>query len=231
MASSANHPMTNQSTVQSIMLPIDQPDSVRSGEELPLAPLAVYLQETIPELSGPLTVAQFPRGYSNLTYLLRMGDRELVLRRPPFGANIASAHDMAREYRVLSGLVKVYAKAPHPLAYCDNEAIVGAPFYVMERLTGVVLRAQPPAGVRLTPQLMQELSQAAIDNLAAIHSLDYRAAGLADLGRPAGYVERQIRGWARRYRNAQTDELPDLDRLISWLEQHMPGRIRRRNHP
>jgi aminoglycoside phosphotransferase (APT) family kinase protein len=200
---------------------IDRASDVRTGEELPVAALEAYLKVQLPELSGPLRIAQFPKGYSNLTYLLSMGDRELVLRRPPFGAAIKSAHDMGREYRVLSGLIKVYPKAPRPLVYCPDESVIGAEFYVMERLQGIILRAQPPEGIDLTPLLMEKLSIAAIDNLAAIHALDYHAAGLEELGRPAGYVERQIRGWARRYRNAQTDELREIEETIVWLEGHM----------
>ncbi|MEZ4870388.1 MAG: phosphotransferase family protein [Caldilineaceae bacterium] len=202
---------------------IDRPTTVRQGEELDLAALAAYLTAHLADGSGPLRVEQFPSGYSNLTYLLRWGERELVLRRPPFGANIKSAHDMGREYRVLSGLRKVYTKVPEPLLYCEDESVLGAPFYVMARVHGVILRAQPPQGVSLTPSLMQQLSVAAIDTLAEIHHLDYTAAGLADLGRPAGYTARQISGWTRRYRNAQTDELPALEAIITWLEQHQPA--------
>jgi aminoglycoside phosphotransferase (APT) family kinase protein len=201
---------------------IDQATTVRRGEELDLPSLEVYLAAKVPELRGPLVIEQFPRGYSNLTYLLRMGSRELVLRRPPFGANIQSAHDMGREYRVLSGLIRVYPKVPRPLLYCEDLDIIGAPFYVMERVQGMILRAQPPRGLALPPELMSKLSAALIDNLAVIHAVDYQAAGLADLGKPAGYVGRQIGGWARRYRNAQTDDLPAVEQAITWLEQHMP---------
>ena len=202
---------------------IDQPTTVRAGEELDLARLADYLIQQLTNASGPLVVEQFPSGYSNLTYLLRLGEQELVLRRPPFGANIKSAHDMGREYRVLSGLRRVYAKVPRPLLYCEDEAVLGAPFYVMERVRGMVLRAQPPKEVALTPAVMARLSEQAIDTLAELHSLDVVAAGLADLGRPQGYVERQISGWTRRYRAAQTDEVPTLEQIMPWLAQHLPA--------
>jgi len=170
-----------------------------------------------------LTVAQFPSGYSNLTYLLRMGDDQLVLRRPPLGANIRSAHDMGREYRVLTGLRKVYTKVPRPLLYSEDEQIIGAPFYVMERIKGVILRAQPSQPIPLAPSLMQQLSLATADTLAEIHALDYVAAGLAELGRPQGYVARQVSGWTRRYRNAQTDDYLTLEVIIEWLERHLPA--------
>lgn len=121
---------------------IDQATTIRPGEELNSEQLYAYLTAHLPELSGPLAIEQFPRGFSNLTYLLRMGERELVLRRPPFGANIKSAHDMGREYKVLAGLIQVYPQVPRPLLYCADENVIGAPFYVMERVKGVILRAQ-----------------------------------------------------------------------------------------
>jgi len=201
---------------------IDQASTIRPGEELDLGHLERYLAEQLPEMAGPLAIEQFPSGYSNLTYLLRMGDRELVLRRPPFGAQIKSAHDMGREYKVLSALIGVYPKVPRPLLYCAHETVIGAPFYVMERVKGIILRAQPSRDIDLTPALMQKLSLAAIDNLAAIHAVDYTAAGLGDLGRPQGYVARQVEGWTRRYHNAQTDELADIEAIRTWLAAHLP---------
>jgi aminoglycoside phosphotransferase (APT) family kinase protein len=173
---------------------IDRSSAVRPGEELPHEVLREYLAAHLPELDdGPLTVEQFPSGFSNLTYLLRIGDRELVLRRPPIGAKIKTAHDMSREYRILSHLYPVYNKVPRPLLFCDDETILGAPFYVMERVQGVILRAQPPRGIDLTPMLMRSLSETFIENLASIHEIDYEAAGLGDLGSPQGYVKRRLR--------------------------------------
>jgi aminoglycoside phosphotransferase (APT) family kinase protein len=201
---------------------IDQPAPVRRGEELNLVNLERYLLAHLPNTNGPLTVEQFPSGFSNLTYLLRLGGRELVLRRPPFGANIKSAHDMGREYRVLSGLQAVYAKAPRPLLYCDDETVIGAPFYVMERLHGVILRGQGSARINPAPDLMRRIGAAAIDNLAALHAVDYVAAGLNELGKSEGYVARQIEGWIKRYRAAQTDDIADIETLIGWLTTNMP---------
>jgi len=203
-------------------LMLDQPQTIRSGEELNIARLQAYLQANLPELHSSLVVQQFPRGYSNLTYFLQFGDRELVLRRPPFGAKIKTAHDMAREYRILSGLIQAYPKVPRPLLYCDDESIIGAPFYVMERVNGVILRAKPPAGINLSPELMGRLSESCIDNLADIHQIDFAKANLSELGKPAGYVERQIRGWTQRYQNARTDEIPEIERTIAWLNANLP---------
>lgn len=202
---------------------IDQPTTVRTGEELDLLRLADYLAHHLTNAKGPLVVEQFPSGYSNLTYLLRMGEQELVLRRPPFGANIKSAHDMGREYKVLAGLRRVYAKVPTPLLYCEDEHVIGAPFYVMMRVRGMVLRANPPRDLVLPPTLLKRLSEQAIDTLAEIHGLDVAAAGLGDLGRPQGYTERQISGWTRRYRAAQTDEVPTLEQIMPWLQETLPG--------
>jgi len=200
---------------------IDQPTAVRPGEELDLGRLQAYLSENMPDLVGPLVVEQFPSGHSNLTYLLRVGEREVVLRRPPFGARIKTAHDMGREYRILSYLVRVYPKVPRPLLYCGDEFVLGAPFYLMERLEGIILRTAQPKGLELTPALMRRLSENLIDNLVEIHQIDYEATGLACLGRPVGYVRRQIEGWIRRYQNARTDDIPEIDRVTAWLAEHI----------
>ncbi len=201
---------------------IDRPRTVRPGEELDMAALEAYLTREIPGLEGPLQVDQFGKGFSNLTYLIRAGDRELVLRRPPFGAKIKSAHDMGREYRILSHLDAVYSKVPRALVYCADESVLGAPFYVMKRLRGVILRAEPPAGIDLSPRRMRAISEAFVDNMVTIHGLDYVAAGLGDLGRPEGYVERQITGWTGRYEKARTDDVPAIERVAAWLLEHKP---------
>ena len=203
-------------------LELDTATSVRPGEELPVAALEAYLAKHLPDASGPLTVEQFRHGHSNLTYLLRLGDQEFVLRRPPFGNQVKSAHDMGREFRVLSKLSGVYLPAPRPYIYCDDTGVLGAPFYVMERRPGVVLRRADNPGLTIDPPTARRLSEALIDNLARLHALDYKAAGLADLGKPEGYVARQVSGWITRYANARTDPLPEMDRIAEWLTDHKP---------
>jgi aminoglycoside phosphotransferase (APT) family kinase protein len=202
---------------------LDTATTVRPGEELPVAALEAYLAKCLPAASGPLTVQQFPQGYSNLTYLLRTGDQELVLRRPPFGNQVKTAHDMGREYRVLSKLCAVYPPAPKPLVYCEDDSVLAVPFYVMERRRGIILRRADNPG-SLDPPTARRLSEALIDNLARLHALDYKTAGLADLGKPDGYVARQVTGWINRYVNAQTEPLPAMDRIAQWLAEHMPTR-------
>ena len=203
---------------------MDKPATVRPGEALDADKLAAYLRQHVPGLpeSAALQVEQFPSGHSNLTYLLRIGERELVLRRPPFGAKIKTAHDMGREYLILSRLADVYAKVPRVLVYCEDETVLGVPFYVMERLKGIILRAAAPKGLELSPTLMRALSENMLDNLVEIHRVDYQAAGLGDLGRPAGYARRQIEGWTQRYANARTDDVPDIERVAAWLAEHTP---------
>jgi aminoglycoside phosphotransferase (APT) family kinase protein len=198
---------------------IDRARAVRSGEELDEERLGKFLATH--GFPGKLRVEQFPGGYSNLTYLLAVGSQEFVLRRPPRGANIRSAHDMGREYRLLSALHPIYPKVPRPLLECSDENVLGFPFYLMERVRGLILRG---AGTALcTPELMGRLSGGLIDLQADLHSLDYRAAGLAQLGKPEGYVARQIGGWSERWRKAQTDELPQADQVIAWLEREQPA--------
>src|SRR5439155_26326836 len=171
---------------------------------------------------GPLSVEQFPHGHSNLTYLLRRGPSEWVLRRPPFGNQVKTAHDMGREYRVLSKLCTVFPAAPRPYLYCEDESVLGAPFYLMERRSGVVLRKTLPPGLAIDPPTARQLGLALIDNLARLHSLDYRQIGLGDLGKPDGYVSRQVSGWSNRYVQARTDDVPAMERVARWLGEHLP---------
>ncbi len=204
----------------------DQAGTVRAGEELDLARLQPFLQEHFGH-SGPVSVEQFPSGHSNLTYLVRVGDeragsREVVLRRPPFGSKVRSAHDMAREYRVLSKLHPAYPFAPKALLYCDDLSILNAPFYVMEPIRGMIVRRDPPLGVPFPPETARRLSEAFLDNLARLHCLDYTAIGLADLGKPQGYLERQVKGWIERYHNSKTHDLPEVERISAWLTERMP---------
>ena len=204
----------------------DQAGTVRAGEELDLSRLQPFLQEHL-GYSGPISVEQFPSGHSNLTYLVRLGNerlgsREVVLRRPPFGSKVRSAHDMGREYRVLAKLHAAYSVAPKTLLYCDDLSILNAPFYLMEPIRGMILRRELPPEVPFPPETARRLSEAFVDNLARLHRLDYAAIGLADLGKPQGYLERQVRGWIERYHDSKTHDLPEVGRISTWLTERMP---------
>lgn len=193
--------------------------SVRPGEELSEANLRRFLQTEFPEKSGSISIEQFPGGASNLTYLVRLGDEEYVLRRPPFGNTIKSAHDMSREFKVLEKLSPVYPPAPKPLVYCDDESVMGSEFYLMERRLGLILRSKMP---EVSVNEAQKICGSFIGNLANLHSLDYQAIGLGDFGKPEGFARRQVEGWTKRYFNAKTDEWPELESTIEWLNSRIP---------
>lgn len=198
----------------------DQAKAVRPGEELDIKALAAYLEAEV-GVVGAVSVEQFPGGHSNLTYLVHHGDREYVLRRPPFGSKVKSAHDMGREVAVLSKLAPVFPRAPHVIAYCDRPEVLGAPFYLMERRRGVILRKDLPEG--LDPHRIAQLCAALIDCLADLHAVDFRAAGLGDFGKPQGYVERQVKGWSERYVASQTDDIAAMTEVAAWLAAHRPA--------
>tara|TARA_B110000211_G_C13995789_1_gene516124 strand:+ start:1 stop:981 length:981 start_codon:yes stop_codon:yes gene_type:complete len=173
-----------------------------------------------------LEVLQFPSGYSNLTYLLKLGKKELVLRRPPHGAKIKSGHDMGREFRILSGLHPIYNKVPKSFLYCEDLTVIGAQFYIMERMEGVIFRGHTPKEQLPNPDQMRNLSKAFVSTLAEIHTLDYHAAGLETLGRPKGYIKRQIEGWTKRYINAKTDDFEAIEKTYTWLNKNIPTQQR-----
>jgi aminoglycoside phosphotransferase (APT) family kinase protein len=201
---------------------LDHPTAIRSGEELDLAKLEPYLRRQFPDASGELQVRQFPSGHSNLTYSVHLGTTELVLRRPPFGSKVKSAHDMSREFRVLSKLHSAYATAPQALFYCDEPEIIGAPFYVMEPVRGIILRRKLPPGLDFSAEKANKLSESFVENLIRLHRVDYAAAGLADLGKPEGYLERQVRGWTERYYGSKTHDYPEVEKISSWMQQQLP---------
>jgi aminoglycoside phosphotransferase (APT) family kinase protein len=202
---------------------LDASSPVRSGEELDVDRLKTYLAEQLRHPIEDVVIEQFPQGFSNLTYLVRCGGDEYVLRRPPFGNQVKSAHDMGREFNVLSKLSRVYELAPKPVVYCTDESVLGASFYLMERRRGVILRRKLPPGFVPDPDTFHKLGLAFIDNLARLHALDYQVAGLGDLGKPEGYVERQVNGWIQRYEKAKTDLWPVVDDVARWLTTNRPA--------
>jgi len=202
---------------------------VRADEQLDWARLTAWLRERLPacgvpglDVSREPTVAQFPGGHSNLTYLVRFGDTDVVVRRPPIGPVAPTAHDMAREFRWLSAMHPVFPLAPRPYLLCEDASIVGAVFYAMERRRGIVVRLEePPALANAVAR--RRLSGTMIDTLADLHAIDVAGNGLQTLGKPAGFVERQVRGWTERWQRSRTDALPEMDALAAWLRDHLPG--------
>lgn len=201
----------------------DEPVDVRSGEELDIAKISVFIKDSIPGLKGELTVKQFPSGFSNLTYLVKAENREMILRRPPFGKKPKSGHDMLREYRILKALKPVFHYCPEPLVYTDDPAVMGCPFYIMDRIKGLIIRKKLPDGLEMDPASARTLSENLIKVLCELHSVDYRKAGLSDFGKPEGYVRRQVEGWIGRYRDARTPDAPDYEEIMKWLTEKMPA--------
>ncbi|WP_172799231.1 phosphotransferase family protein [Bacillus sp. FJAT-29814] len=196
---------------------------VRKGEELNLTILEKFLRSSIDNLpNSSLEILQFSAGHSNLTYQIRMGDWEAVLRRPPLGPVAPKAHDMEREFRILSELNPIFPAAPKPYVFSDNLEIVGSPFFIMERKHGVVLDTSFPEGVKVTPELCKQISEIMVDKLAELHAIDYKRTGLTQLSKPEGFIERQVHGWIGRYNRAKTDEIAEVDALMEWLVEHYP---------
>ena len=202
---------------------------VRTGEELEWTRLESWLREQLsqsdlPERDRrePMRVAQFPGGHSNLTYLVSFGPTELVVRRPPFGPVAPTAHDMAREYRWLAAVHPAFPLAPRAYARCEDPAIIGSVFYVMERRHGLVVRDKEPPGIQDHQAVRRAVSLATIDALADLHAIDIASAGLAHLGKPHGFVERQVRGWTDRWNRSRTSDLPEMEAVSRWLVESLP---------
>ncbi len=202
---------------------------VRASEQLDWAALSSYVRAKLSVVLGeefdaaaPFAVEQFLGGHSNLTYLLRFGNQEFVLRRPPFGPVPPKAHDMAREYRILEAVHPVYPLAPRPFVLCEDAKIINATFYLMERRRGTVVRTAEPPELAERPAERRRASIALVNALADLHTIDIEAHGLGTLGKPAGFVERQVRGWSERWHKSQTTELPEMDALAVWLSERLP---------
>lgn len=198
---------------------------VRDEDAFDVGAVDAWLRERVPGLTGPPQVRQFSGGASNLTYLLRYPERELILRRPPAGTKAASAHDMAREHRVQSALKPVFPYVPEMVGLCRDESVIGTDFYVMERIAGTILRKELPPGLGLDAAGLRGLCESAFDRLADLHAVDPGAAGLDDLGRGPGYVRRQVEGWSRRYRAAKTWNVPSFERVMRWLDANQPDDV------
>jgi aminoglycoside phosphotransferase (APT) family kinase protein len=202
---------------------------VRGGEELDWPALVAYIRWHLRDgdipglrLDSEPEVSQFPGGHSNLTYLIRFGGAELVVRRPPLGPVPPRAHDMAREFRWLTALHPVFPLAPRPYLLCEDPSVLGCVFYVMERRRGIVVRGEEPMQLAGHQNVRRRLSEAMIDTLADLHRIDVTGPPIAGLGRPIGFLDRQVRGWRERWERSKLDEIPVMDSMALWLAAHQP---------
>ncbi len=196
---------------------------VRPGEELDHKALRQYLsqQSLVSDPDAELNVSQFSNGYSNLTYLLDIEAKQYVLRRPPKGA-IKRGHDMSREYKVLSRLYKGFRKSPKALCYTDDESVIGSSFYIMEKIDGIILSPKEAFKRKISPEEFPVIANSWLDTFVELHAVDYKAVGLEDLGRPVGYVQRQVENWSKQYLKAATMEVPEAHTVMKWLDENQP---------
>ncbi|MBT8184039.1 MAG: phosphotransferase family protein [Eudoraea sp.] len=197
--------------------------AVLEGEELHEKNLKDYLYKhnLIQNVKNELEVRQFYNGYSNLTYLLRIEQKEYVLRRPPFSAP-KRGHDMGREYKVLYNLQSVFNKSPKVFVHCDNKDIIGAPFYIMEKVDGIILTAKAANELKIIPSDFRTIADSWLNTFVELHQIDYEAAALGELGKPQGYVKRQVTNWGKQYLVAKTEEVAAADKVMAWMEEHQP---------
>lgn len=196
---------------------------MREGEELDLDCLRQYLEPVLGQAAATLEIKQFPGGFSNLTYLLSSGQDRWVLRRPPFGSKVKSAHDMSREFKILSALQKVFPYGPVPVHFCEDHDVLGCDFYLMSYIEGLVIRREYPSSLALSPDQIRQQLFNFFDVLSELHSVDLVEAGLDSFGRPEGYVKRQVEGWCRRWADAITPDTANCDATMQWLNDNMPA--------
>jgi aminoglycoside phosphotransferase (APT) family kinase protein len=196
------------------------------GEELDVAAVDGWLKAQLPSLQGTPRIAQCSGGASNWTYRLDYANDCLILRRPPEGTKAKSAHDMGREYSIQKALKPVFPYVPEMRAYCVDASVVGAEFYAMQCIDGIIPRKNMPRGLELTREQVRTLCTNALDVLISLHAVDYRAAGLESIGAGAGYIKRQIDGWCKRYADARTWNVPRGTKIMGWLQEHMPAQER-----
>jgi aminoglycoside phosphotransferase (APT) family kinase protein len=206
--------------------PLPEYTEIRDEDRFDVERLRGYLRGKLPGAEGPMELMQFRTGSSNLTFLLRLGGEEWVVRRPPRGPVPPTANDMSREFRILSRLWQAFYPAPRALFFCEDTEVIGAPFYVMERRKGVVVTLRqpfPPALQGHSASTYRQMAEVFVDTLADLHAVDYRAIGLAGFGKPEGFLQRQITGWMGRWEKAKTQEVPLMATLAQWFLEHQPA--------
>ena len=201
--------------------------ALRAGEELDLVALDRFLRERLPreqqfDPAASIELEQFPGGHSNLTYLIRYGLQEFVLRRPPVGPVAPTAHDMPREYKLLSVINPRFPLAPQPILLCEDTSVIGVPFYLMERRRGFIVRLKVPTQIGENLALRRRLSETVVDTLVALHAVEIYSSGIVNIGKPDGFVARQVRGWADRWQRSKTGEVSEMDDVIKWLNERIP---------
>lgn len=204
---------------------IDVGGAVREGEELDLAAVDVWLKPHVDGLEGTADVTQYSGGASNWTYRLEYPSHDLILRRAPAGTKAKGAHDMGREYKVQSALKPVFPYVPQMHAFCEDESVIGTDFYVMDRLKGIIPRANMPRELQLNPEQTRQICMSVIDKFVELHQVDYKAAGLESIGKGDGYCRRQIDGWSGRFSKAKTWNVPSFKKVIRWLDKNCPDDI------
>jgi aminoglycoside phosphotransferase (APT) family kinase protein len=202
---------------------LDEAGEVRDEDRLDAGNIDAFLKKHVSDLQGPPTIRQFPGGASNLTYLISYGERELVLRKPPVGVKAKSAHDMLREARVMAALKPHYPFVPTILASCDDHAVLGSDFYVMERVRGIILRRDLPVDLRLDMAGVRQLCLDFIDRLVELHQVDVSRPDVAAIGKGEGYIGRQVSGWSQRWRQALTEDTDPAEDVMRWLAEKQPA--------
>lgn len=204
---------------------LDQPSTLREADSFNTEAVQAFVLQHAPHAQGDMQVRQFKGGASNLTYQLDFDNASFIMRTPPPGTKAKSAHDMGREFRIMQKLKPVYPTVPDMIAFCTDESLIGREFYLMQKLVGIIPRANLPKDVKLSEQQVRSLCTHVIDKLVELHKVDYAAAGLQDLGKGAGYVQRQITGWCDRYQKALTPNVPACQRVMDWLKNNMPADV------
>jgi aminoglycoside phosphotransferase (APT) family kinase protein len=199
---------------------------VRAGEELDLQSLSDYLRPRLGETLDPnaqLELTQFGGGHSNLTYLVQIGEQQIVLRRSPVGPVAPTAHDMPREFRLLQTIHPHFSLTPRPILLCEDPSVIGVPFYLMERRHGLIVRDRIPKEVGEDLSVRRRVSETVVDTLGALHAVDIFKTGVAQIGKPEGFLNRQVRGWSERWQRSKTSDVLEMDNLTMWLAENLPA--------
>lgn len=184
----------------------------------------IYLRSHFPEeMDSPLLIKQFSSGYSNLTFFIQLGKLEMVMRRPPFGKIPPRSHDMKREFDILKKIHPVFPLAPQPLLYADDPHLMDKHFFIMEKKQGIVLDDNIPPSIENIPFMQEKISNTVVDTLVKLHDININENGIKDLGKPEGFLKRQVEGWSKRYFHSTDEPHPLAEEIIEWLQSNLPS--------